>query len=71
MSQCCLFKAESLKAIAQGNALCALDYLKSSPVKAKAFALTGLQWAYLFFHRALPYAFAGALSGQISLTKQQ
>jgi hypothetical protein len=41
--QCRFVKAESLEALAQGNALSDKNCDSSSPVRAQAFALAGLE----------------------------
>jgi hypothetical protein len=61
--QCRLVKAESLEALTQGNALCDKNYDSSSPVRAQAYALTGLKEHFVPYGRALPYSVAFALAG--------
>jgi len=51
------------KAIVYGNAIGSGINLAISPESAKAHALTGLKIDSFYIHRALPYAFAFALSG--------
>jgi hypothetical protein len=63
MNQCRLVKAESLEALAQGNALCDKNCVASSPVRAQAYAPTGLEENFELNGRALPYSVACALAG--------